>query len=111
MRNISRLQASPVVIDSVSYSGKLLEADCGPCCGQTDTLIVDNKHDLNVYATAQEDGTKNSCCGKSSLASPSSKNEALRNGSEGSSIDFNEWAGNVPDVQQASPMFVIWNRH
>ena len=111
MRNTSKLQASLVEIESLLSGESLLEADCGSCCGQADTLIVDNNHDLNVYTTAREDGTKNSCCGKPSPSNCNKKDEALANElgaspSNSNEVDFNKWAGNVPGLQ-ASPMFVV----
>lgn len=67
-----------------------------------DTLIVDNKHDLNVYADAQEDGAKDSgkgtskaCCGPSCYSKQETPavNGLGVSSSSSKDIDFNEWAG------------------
>jgi hypothetical protein len=67
---------------------------------------VDNKHDLNVYTDAREDGTKNSCCGKSSSLNCGKKDESTANGlgaspSHSKDVDFNEWAGMWPAYKRA----------
>lgn len=54
-----------------------------------DVLIVDNKHDLNVYNDIQRDDAKStSCCGPRPASDPLAEFKTQSRG-----IDFNEWAG------------------
>jgi hypothetical protein len=48
-----------------------------------DILIVDSKHDLNVYADIDKDGGRDCCC----AGDPAGNNLVDKD------LDFNEWAG------------------
>jgi hypothetical protein len=56
-------------------------------------MIVDNKHDLNVYNDAQADGAKNTCCGKGKSKKTAASDVRDGSMSPAKDIDFNEWAG------------------
>jgi hypothetical protein len=56
-------------------------------------MVVDNKHDLNVYNDGQPDGAKNPCCGKGTNKKIEAGGVCGGSTSQANDIDFNEWAG------------------
>lgn len=57
--------------------------------GFNDILLVDNKHDLNVYNdTKRDDAKSTSCCGPRQATNPPARSK-----SQSERIDFNKWAG------------------
>ncbi|OCL10115.1 arsenite methyltransferase [Glonium stellatum] len=72
--------------------------------GFQDILIVDSKHDLNVYTDVNKDGSRDFCCGSgkqlsyckngSSCCGEDLTGNRLENSAEQyKGFDFNEWAG------------------
>ena len=61
----------------------------------TDVLVVADHSDLNVYKTADENGTQLGCCGpsKQGKSSCNGNNDGIEIGKELADIDLNEWAG------------------
>ncbi|ERF71661.1 hypothetical protein EPUS_00650 [Endocarpon pusillum Z07020] len=61
--------------------------------GFRDILIVDNKHDLNVYNDTPRNDARSSCCGKGCAAPASVDDPLVAFMSQSKHVDFNEWAG------------------
>jgi hypothetical protein len=53
-----------------------------------DILIVDSKHDLNVYTDINKDGSRDCCC-----AGDSADNHLESLVEQYKDLDFNKWAG------------------